>query len=736
MEVPVKRIRSVSAVLVVVVTMLVGVPGRASAVASSIPDTTWQANGRVMTIVQIGNRVYIGGKFTQIMDHSGNALTRNRLAAFDATTGAPITTWNPGATSAVNAIAASPTGSVLYVGGQFTRVNGVARSKVAAIDPVTGTVLPWNPSPDLLVYALAAAGGRVYMGGDFTTVGGLPRTRLAAVDATTGAVDPSWTPSSDASVRAILPTPDGTKIMVGGEGRVTGSAGGTPQNKIAALDPVTGASLPWASHPGFDIRGFVASSTTLYAAGEGSGGHLPAYDVKTGALKWTLTSDGDFQAVTLLNGVLYGGGHFTKVSGTIARHHMVALDPVTGAVRNDWNGTANSSLGVFSMLGYGSHLYIGGDFTLVSGQSQQHFAQFTDPGDTTTPTTPGTPSGVSNTPTTIDLHWTASSDPDNSTLIYDVYRDGAPDPVAQVSSNSSVSVSYQDNGLSPGSVHTYTIDASDGVNTSARSAASAAITVQAPDKPVLISLQMFDNSQNGKVDQVVATFSEPITCTAPCISPWSLLNVPSAGTLSGVATSGSQAILTIAEGGGAADTSVGAFTVALTASASGIVDSDSNQASFAATAPADKAGPVPVSVSDTNGTVDGQMQVGDTFRVVFSEAINPASIQPGNAKEVDPLGPGNDLLTIVGLTGGSLDLGSDTYITGDDLAAVYQNSTLSLSNGNRTITSTVSGSCSKTGCGNIAAGGPGLIVYVPEPALTDVSGNGAVGSLSVTIRLY
>lgn len=725
-----------STMFAVVVTMLVAVPGRASAVASSIPDSTWQANGRVMTIVQIGNRVYIGGKFTAIMDHNGNSLTRNRLAAFDATTGAPITTWNPGTNSVVNALAASPTGSVLYVGGQFTRISGIARSKVAAVDPVTGTVLSWNPSADQLVYALAAFGSKVYLGGDFSLIKGQPRTRLAAVDATTGAVDPSWTPSSDASVRAILPTPDGTKIMVGGEGHVTGSTGGTPQNRIAALDPVTGASLPWASHPGYDIRGFVASNTTLYAAGQGSGGHLPAYDIKTGALKWTLTSDGDFQAVTMLNGVLYGGGHFQKVAGTIARHHMVALDPVTGAVRNDWEATANSSLGVFAMLGYGSHLYIGGDFTLVSGQSQQHFAQFTDPGDTTTPTSPGTPSGVSNTPTSIDLHWAASSDPDNTTLIYDVYRDGAPDPVAQVSSNSSVSVSYHEDGLSPGSVHTYTVDASDGVNTSAQSAASAAITVQAPDTPVLISLQMFDANQNGKVDQVVATFSEPITCTAPCLTPWSLANVPSGGTLSSVTTSGSQAVLTIAQGAGAADTSVGTFTVALTASVSGIVDGDSNQASFAATAPADKAGPVPVNVTDTNGTVDGQMQAGDTFRVVFSEPINPASIQPGNAKEVDPLGPGNDLLTIVGLTGGSLDLGSDTYITGDGLAAVYQNSTLSLSNGNRTVTSTISGSCSSSGCGSVAAGGPGLIVYLPEPTLLDMSGNGAVGSLSVTVRLY
>ena len=267
-----RRIRSVSVVFALALGAVVLVPGSASAVASSLPDSTWQTNGRVNAIVQIGNRVYLGGTFTQVMGHNGQVLTRNRLAAFDATTGVAITTWDPNASGAVYALAASPTGNVLYAGGAFTRVKGVVRQKVAAIDAITGAVLPWNPAPNLGVWGIATLGNKVFLGGDFSIVGGQPRARLAAVDASTGAVDPSWTPGSDGVVRAIYPTPDGTKIMVGGEGRVTGSTGGTSQNKIAALDPITGASLPWASHPGYDIRAFVASSTMLYAAGEGGEG--------------------------------------------------------------------------------------------------------------------------------------------------------------------------------------------------------------------------------------------------------------------------------------------------------------------------------------------------------------------------------------------------------------------------------------------------------------------------------
>ena len=349
---------------------------------------------------------------------------------------------------------------------------------------------------------------------------------------------------------------------------------------------------------------------------------------------------------------------------------------------------------------------------------------------------PGIPSGSSNTPTSVDLTWAASNDTNNTTLVYHVYRDGGSSPAATISSNSSTSVSYRDEGLAPGSTHTYSVDASDGVNTSARSAISDPITVQAPDTPQLLSLRMLDVDQDGKIDQLTARFSEAVTCASPCLDPWTLQNVPSAGTLSAVSTSGDTATLTITEGAGAADTAPGAFRVGLTAIPGGVADIDANLAAFALQAPVDQAGPVPVGITDTNGTVDGQMQAGDTLRVTFSEAMNPASLLQANIKETDPTGPGNDLLTIVGLTDGSLDLGSDAYITTDGAAAVFQNSTLTLTNGNRTVVSTVVGACSGDGCGSIGVGGPGPISFGPEPILTDLSGNGALGGLTVTLRLY
>jgi hypothetical protein len=98
--------------------------------------------------------------------------------------------------------------------------------------------------------------------------------------------------------------------------------------------------------------------------------------------------------------------------------------------------------------------------------------------DTTPPTAPGQPSGTSPAAGTISLSWAAATDPDNVTFTYSVFRDGGSTPVGQVVS-SQPTVAFTDTNLTPGSSHTYTVAASDGVNTGPPSLASAPITVAA-----------------------------------------------------------------------------------------------------------------------------------------------------------------------------------------------------------------------------------------------------------------
>jgi hypothetical protein len=92
-----------------------------------------------------------------------------------------------------------------------------------------------------------------------------------------------------------------------------------------------------------------------------------------------------------------------------------------------------------------------------------------DPGDTQRPTTPGRATGGSNSPGSIDITWAASTDDLTTSLTYYVYRDWDPTPVGSVVSASTGTVSFTDQGRSPGSSHWYRMAASEGANSSWKS---------------------------------------------------------------------------------------------------------------------------------------------------------------------------------------------------------------------------------------------------------------------------
>jgi len=260
--------------------------------------------------------------------------------------------------------------------------------------------------------------------------------------------------------------------------------------------------------------------------------------------------------------------------------------------------------------------------------------------------------------------------------------------------------------------------------------------------PVLTTLEMFDvgsgSTANGKIDRVVATFSENLdTPYSAGNTPLTLANVPSSGALNTVTNvSGTTARLNITEGAGAADTAVGSFTVALATNASGIRDNAGNLSSFAMQAPADKAGPVPVSITDTDGATNGLIDSGDSLIVTFSEPIASAVGLVTIITEADPTGGGNDTLNITGLTNGARNTGSNAYVNNNNRTFQYTNSTLTKSYGDKTITATVSGACS----GDCADRGTNLVAanfdFAAALSLTDAAGNLATGSLIVSITLF
>src|SRR5260221_10519873 len=142
-----------------------------------------------------------------------------------------------------------------------------------------------------------------------------------------------------------------------------------------------------------------------------------------------------------------------------------------------------------------------------------------------------------------------------------------------------------------------------------------------------ISVVMQDTSGiAGKLDHVAITFSEALASYSAANAPWTLSGVPSGGSLSTVSVATAVVTLNLTEGANPADTSVGSFTIAMSASATGVRDATGNQASFAAAAPTDQAKPAVVSITDTNGSTDGLMQAADTLAITFSEPILSSSV--------------------------------------------------------------------------------------------------------------
>lgn len=369
------RAFSSSVALLIAVFAFLVVTSAALAIPSSVPDDTVQTNGRVSAILVVGERIYLGGNFTLV-----DGIPRSRLAAIDATTGA-LTSWAPGANRRVMTLAAAPDGSRIYAGGSFTSVSGVRRNQLVALDAVTGAVdASWNPTANGTgtVYALAVSGNRVYLGGNFTMVNGQTRTSLAMVDGITGTLNPTWVPTASGTVRTLVPSLDATRVYVGGN---FGTISGLSRPFLGAVDPLTGGVQAWRplTRPNGLVYDLQESGGRIYTAENGGGGAASAYDTITGRMVWRLLGDGDVQAVAVLGDKVYIGGHFVVMSRQ-TRRFFAAADAATGALDSQWAPNGSGGAGVWALEpdAVRGRLYAGGDFVSISGQPQQGFAQFSE----------------------------------------------------------------------------------------------------------------------------------------------------------------------------------------------------------------------------------------------------------------------------------------------------------------------------------------------------------------------
>ena len=374
-----------------------------AAVMQQRPATSYQANGTVRKIIIVGNTAYLGGQFTAMIPSGGGTqVTRNHLAAVDMTTGG-LLPWNPNANGTVYALLAS--GNNIYVGGSFTSVGGVPHKNLAEVTGTDGALVTsfantTRPNKAVRALAVSPTGNNLYVGGAFTS----PRRFALETDAT-GALIPAWAPAisntlgTSAEVRAIALNPSGTRVILGGFFNMLNSgAPGDPNATnlgVGAVDATTGASVSWAWHTTdlqtfrpFQLLAFAQDGSTLFGAGTGNGGSAMSWNIETGALNYIEGFNGNVVGVGVADGELYIGGHFTGYDGPVpgsnfltpiaTRDKLAAVDEATGQVLAAWNPAVNTNLGIEALATGTNTLAIGGEFTRVSGAAQQHFARFTE----------------------------------------------------------------------------------------------------------------------------------------------------------------------------------------------------------------------------------------------------------------------------------------------------------------------------------------------------------------------
>ena len=144
--------------------------------------TAW-TNGTVRSIVSDGASLYIGGDFTIV-----NGEPRNRVAKLE-----PVRRPGPNFEVRANKPVRDlhcPRNATLYLVGDFTTIRGHrpqasrgrGRGQLARACPSTPTCRTRpTPSPSRRT-------NRLYVGGNFTTVGGAARSFLTQVNAVSGAM--------------------------------------------------------------------------------------------------------------------------------------------------------------------------------------------------------------------------------------------------------------------------------------------------------------------------------------------------------------------------------------------------------------------------------------------------------------------------------------------------------------------------------------------------------------------
>ena len=372
-------------------------------------------DGRVEAIAVDGDTVFVGGTFTQVqMALDGQIVDQPYLFAYSKSTGAIITDFDPVLNKPVLALQTTGEGTGIFAGGEFTIVNGETNRKgLVKLDDFGDRVSGFSARPDKRVYAMDRSGNTLYIGGNFEKISSVPVDALAAVDTVTGALLPNIDLTFDGpvagsggvafkSIDIIEVTSDNQYMVV--VGNFT-TINGLDRSRLALLElgsptlvsswntNVFDTNCYVAKFPqyinGLDIAPddsyFVTGSTGGYRVGDGAAcdsilrfelDDLTDTDAQP---TWqNFTGRDSVYEVLATEHAVYTGGHFRWLNngygldragpGAIERRGLAALDPLNGLPLVNWRADRNPrGVGVFSLEAQPEGLYIGDDTDFLNG---------------------------------------------------------------------------------------------------------------------------------------------------------------------------------------------------------------------------------------------------------------------------------------------------------------------------------------------------------------------------------
>jgi len=352
--------------------------------------TEWDmfVNGPVYSIAPRSDApaLYIGGEFSRVRS---TLTTRNNVALINSISNNLELVWSPSitegvGTTKVRTVALSPDGETLYIGGDFSKVNGFDRSNIASLkaDGTGALNEGWNPGSNGEVYALLPSSDEelVFAAGDFSRIGGDLNSKVAALrvsNATPLSIDDLWAVSNinngvvRSVVRSLALSRDNKTLYLGGDfTSITDEDPGTfthTRNRIATLDinPTTDkwrVSVPPVPDPPAPAP---PPPVDLYVTGAG------VYSVE-------LSSDDQ---------MLWLGGDFTNVAEptelAVARNNVARYN-LSESILTEWDANADGVVRAIARNADDSLLIIGGAFINVGASTppRKNLALF----DTTRPT--------------------------------------------------------------------------------------------------------------------------------------------------------------------------------------------------------------------------------------------------------------------------------------------------------------------------------------------------------------